>query len=244
MGEVISVSFMLSMFSGSFTVNRVEELSAIAVPVPSETRTYLPLSHYDAVNNIIKSVSHLGYQVIEENYGLSSDGQRLFGVLKLDSGVNDYTYAIGLRNSYDKSLSYAIAAGFQVFVCENLCFSGDRIVFRKHNHQLRPVQAVNEALVNLPSRYNALHDRIEFLKTENLSGDSAARLLVRMAEGGVINSNDIIPIWKEYQSPHHEEFAVPTKFALLMATTERLKGWRSPNRLDESHRLLGQFFNL
>ena len=234
---------MLSMFSGSFTANSVEELAAIAVSVPQETRTYLPLSHYDAANKILCGVNELGYQVVEQNYGLSKNGQRLFGVIKLNSGVDGYAYTIGLRNSYNKSLSYAIAAGFQVFVCENLCFSGDKIAFRKHNHQLDPTEVVNEALVKLLPRYEDLRSRIESLKDETISDDYAARLLVQMAEKRIVNSNDIIPIWKEFQYPRHEEFAVPTKFALVMATTERFKSWRSPNRLDEAHNLLGQFFN-
>ena len=44
----------------------------------------------------------------------------------------DYNTVIGLRNSHDKVISAGVACGSGVFVCDNLCFSGEVKLARKH----------------------------------------------------------------------------------------------------------------
>jgi hypothetical protein len=53
-----------------------------------------------------------------------SDGMRMFGVIDLSSGFDGCRFAIGLRNSHDKSLRLSCTVGLRVFVYENLAFHG------------------------------------------------------------------------------------------------------------------------
>jgi hypothetical protein len=39
---------------------------------------------------------------------------------------------VGIRNSHDKAFAAGIIAGAQVLVCDNLCFSGEILLARKH----------------------------------------------------------------------------------------------------------------
>jgi len=55
----------------------------------------------------------------------SGDGVKLFGVLDLEITFDGCRFAIGIRNSNDKSMRLALTAGYRVFVCDNMEFHGD-----------------------------------------------------------------------------------------------------------------------
>jgi hypothetical protein len=59
---------------------------------------------------------------------------RMFGVLGLEASFEGCRFAIGLRNSHDKSFRLSCTVGVRVFVCENPAFSGDyTAVLAKHS---------------------------------------------------------------------------------------------------------------
>lgn len=64
---------------------------------------------------------------------LSGDRARFFGTLTrrtpLSDGVN---VAVGLRSSIDKSIALQWYCGSRVFVCDNLAFSAEAQITRKH----------------------------------------------------------------------------------------------------------------
>ena len=63
--------------------------------------------------------------VVREEYAVSSDGMKMFGVMGLSSGFEGCRFAIGSRNSHDKSFRLSCTVGLRVFVCENLAFQGE-----------------------------------------------------------------------------------------------------------------------
>src|SRR5262249_51585397 len=75
-----------------------------------------------------------GLHVVQEGHGLWRDGQRYFGLMEVRNGSNadDFGLVVGLRNSHDKSFPAALALGSRVFVCDNLAFSGEVKLSRKH----------------------------------------------------------------------------------------------------------------
>jgi hypothetical protein len=52
---------------------------------------------------------------VREEYAVSSDGMRMFGVMDLSSGFDGCRFAIGLRNSHDKSFRLSCTVGLRVF---------------------------------------------------------------------------------------------------------------------------------
>jgi hypothetical protein len=50
---------------------------------------------------------------------------KMFGVLDLETEMHGCRFAIGLRNSHDKSMRLGLTVGYRVFVCSNMAFSGD-----------------------------------------------------------------------------------------------------------------------
>jgi hypothetical protein len=102
------------------------------LPVPVATETHVPIAHSAVVDMVKYSLGFYGHEVLTEDYGVTPDGGRFFGVLSLRSKYGDYTDTVGLRNSHDKRFPIGISFGSRVFVCDNLAFSGDHVIKRRH----------------------------------------------------------------------------------------------------------------
>src|SRR6516165_7536237 len=100
-----------------------EELAM--VPTPPATATHRPVPHHVIVEALVDTLGLRQIGVIREEFAVSSDGMKMFGVLDLATGFEGCRFSIGLRNSHDKSFRLAITVGVRVLVCENMAFSGD-----------------------------------------------------------------------------------------------------------------------
>ncbi|MBP5531989.1 MAG: hypothetical protein J6Y54_08190, partial [Lentisphaeria bacterium] len=99
------------------------------------------------------------------------------------------------------------------------------------------------AIEELELEFLNLETVSEELKLHEVSADEARAAIVRAAEVGAVNSCDIVPIFREFQKPRHEEFAEPTRWSLLNAFTEHAKKY-SPGRADICYRGLTRLFGL
>ena len=112
--------------------NHVSEAEVFSVPAVHFTPTFKPFHHRDIISVVKEGVQAVGLDIVEKEYVLAQNGQRMFGVYHLSQGTSEMSWSIGIRNSTNKSMSIGICAGTRVFVCENLCFSGEFLAFRKH----------------------------------------------------------------------------------------------------------------
>jgi hypothetical protein len=99
------------------------ELAQIAVP--EATRTHRPVPHHEIVEALVETLSFRHIGVVNEEYAVSTDGMKMFGVLDLETQMDGCRFSIGIRNSHDKSLRLGLTAGLRVLVCSNMAFSGD-----------------------------------------------------------------------------------------------------------------------
>ena len=75
-------------------------------------------------------------------------------------------------------------------------------------------------MTELENEFLILETVCEDLKIIYLKNDDEARSrIVRAAELGAINSSDIVPVFREFKNPRHEEFSEPTRYSLLNAFT-------------------------
>ena len=116
--------------------NHVSEAEVIAVPDVPFTRTFKPFHHRDIISVVKQGVQAVGLEIVKSEYVLAQNGQRMFGVFDLSQGTSELSWSIGIRNSMNKSMSIGITAGTRVFVCDNLCFSGEFLAFRRHTSGL------------------------------------------------------------------------------------------------------------
>jgi hypothetical protein len=116
--------------------NHVTEAEVFNVPAVPFTRTFSPVHHRDVIGAIKEAISVVGMDIVKSEYVLAQNNQRMFGVYDLSQGTSELSWSIGIRNSMNKSMSLGVTAGTRVFVCDNLCFSGEYLTFRRHTSGL------------------------------------------------------------------------------------------------------------
>jgi hypothetical protein len=125
--------------SGTLIVHRggweATKADLAAVPVPEPTESYHPVPYSRFVEEVELHVPRFGLRIQSEQFALAREGAQMFGVLTCANGTSHHDYApvLGLRSSYDRSLSVGLVGGaVRVFVCDNLAFSGEVTMHRKH----------------------------------------------------------------------------------------------------------------
>jgi len=229
------------LLPGARSVSR-QELAMIPTPYP--TPTWKPVPHSVVAELAVNEAERRGWQTMSEEYGLGSGQSKMFGVLRFSpDGRTDYTRALGIRNSHDKTLAVGLTVGVNVLVCANLAFGGSCVVHRKHTSGIELERILGSMFDKMQEGFVRLERRVEAMKIEAVSIDDARRLTVLAAEIKAIPSCDILTVLNEFKKPRHEEFRAPTQWNLLNAFTEISKKY-SPMRANLCQRKLATLFKL
>ncbi len=232
----------LMLHAGS---NAASESDVFAVSTPDATETWQPVPHSRLIASVQQAVELSGFTIAQREYGLFNDGARMFGVWALTNHENapDYQLAIGLRNSHDKRFPAGLAVGSRVFVCDNLAFSSEIVVARKHTSRI--LQDLDRLVLEAVGRVGEARQmqdvRIAAYKNRELSALEAHDLLIRSVDAGVMANSYIPKVLDEYRNTEHEEFAPRTAWSLFNAYTEVFKGTNPldlPARTTRLHGLL------
>lgn len=214
-------------------------------PVPSETDSYVPVPYGRFVEEVELHVPRFGLQITDARYALAREGQQMFGVLTCRNGGEhaDYALALGLRSSYDRSLSVGIVAGARVFCCDNLSFSGEAGTNRKHTvNVFRDLpDLIYRLLSKVSSMQGRIHAEIAAMKGRELSPETADHLMVEAVRRNVLPASQLPQVIGAWERPAHEAFAARTAWSLYNAFTEVSKS-RSPRvQMDAGLRLASTF---
>lgn len=197
------------------------------IPVPPGTRTHQPLSHYGVVEALTESLSFRLLEVVRDEYAVSPDGMKMFGVMDLNSEFDGCRFSIGLRNSNDKSMRLALTAGVRIFVCDNMAFSGDfNPLFHKHTRNLELRDSITLAVDRIHRNFLPLQAQVNEMKALNLS-DETVKLIIY--EAFVDRKLRGIPrhllnlVHQHYFEPKYEEFESRTLWSLSNAFTSAFK---------------------
>ena len=209
-----------------------------AVPLPQKTQSYQPVSHYDLAINLGRIAQDLlrDFTMDRSQFGLARDGQQMFGVHTFKNGDENLGLSIGFRNSYDKSMSVGIAIGASVFVCDNLAFTGEVTILRKHT--LNVWQDLEEMMVTSIYRsrnnFNRIVEDAEEMKYAYLSNDNAFRLLGFLYGKGVLMPRQLPVVKREWINPSFNEFSNNSLWSFYNCCTEALKS-SPPSKIMEKH---------
>ena len=214
------------------------------VQTPKGTDTWHPVPHIQVIESLEKGIRKQGWEISDEQYGLARDDQKLFGVMSIENSDNpEWSRTIGIRNSHDKSLCVGITAGVNVLVCSNLAFGGTAVLQRRHTSGIDIEEMVEAGIATLADSFLSLEITLDRLRDLYLTENQARTLIVRIAEADAIPSCDILPVFKEFQTPRHNEFGDPSCWSLLNAITETAHKY-APARVDRCHRKLTRLFGL
>ena len=200
------------------------ELDLIEAPPP--TTSWYPLKHSTVVTAVEGTLDRAGFSIVKSRLSVSHDGFRFFGVLDLASQIgSSESLSIGIRNSNDKSFPIGFCCGARTFVCDNLAFSAEIVIARKHTRfgENRYREGIANAVGTLPQFVANETQRIEAMKAHELSDDQANSLILQSAEKQVIGWRCIPNVLREWRAPTQEAFQPRTTYSLLNAFTEVLK---------------------
>ena len=155
----------LCMCEGKF----VDRNEVALVDTPPSTSTWKPVPHIAVIDAVTEVVKAHQWTITEEQFGLACEGQKLFGVMKINkSSSSDWVRCIGLRNSHDKSFSVGLSAGISVMVCSNMAFGGTMVIKRRHTSRMKLAELVDVAVNELENEFLILETVCEDLKVQYL----------------------------------------------------------------------------
>jgi hypothetical protein len=196
------------------------------IPLPEATETHQPLPHYELIETLIETLSYRYLKVRRDEYAVSSDGMKLFGVMDLEYGFTGCNYSIGLRNSNDKSMRLALTAGYRVFVCDNMMFSGDfQPLLHKHTKNLNLLDALSIAVDRIHRNFEPMKEKVILWQETELS-DEIAKLVIYEAflDKKLKVPRSLLPLVHDYYfKPDHEAFRARNLWSLSNAFTSAFK---------------------
>jgi hypothetical protein len=165
------------------------------------------------------------HEIAEEHHATTSDGMRYFGVLCLRSPYGEYTDMLGLRNSHDKSLPIGIAFGSRVFVCDNLAFSADHVIRRKHTVRAKRELPALLADIIQPLKEQRISQNQKLLAYQGaaLTDEAADHAILTMYRQDIIGVQRIADVVEQWERPAHD-WGDKTAWRLFNAATFALSG--------------------
>lgn len=153
-----------------------EELAKLHVP--DATKTHKPIPHIEIVDGLIEALSFRHIKVVKEEFCATPDGGKMFGLLELNSEFHGCRFAIGMRNSNDKSMRLALTIGYKVFVCDNMAFNSDFTpVLTKHSNSVNLIDLLAIGVDRMQRNFAPLQQQVEAWQTTRITDDEA-RLII------------------------------------------------------------------
>lgn len=205
----------------------VERSALSNVELPASTRSYQPVRYDELVNLVQDALADIGFRFANEAHGLMKDESKYFGLMELTNGVENSQHALvmGVRASLDKSMAPSFAFGSQVFVCDNLAFTGEIVLKRKQTtfiqRDLRTL--VIDAVGHVKVMRQHQDARFEIYQETKLTTTKVGAVICEMYRRGIVNASRLGKVIEQWDEPQHD-FGGRTAWRLFNATTEALKG--------------------
>lgn len=223
--------------SGTRKIAR-EELMMLAIP--EGTRTHQPIAHHAIVKALVESLAFRHITVVREEYAVSPDGGKMFGVLDLDAEWNNVRFSIGVRNSNDKSMRLGMTVGYRVMVCDNMMFKGDFApIFHKHTRKLDLLDVISVGVDRMQRGFAPLKTQIQSWQNHPLTDEQAKLLIYRAFLEDRFPKTIMADVHRRYFEPQHEAFAGRTLWSLSNAFTSAFKRLTPMSQFSVTARLGG-----
>jgi len=194
------------------------------IPTPDATSTFQPVPHSRIVDALVEALGFRHISVVADEYAVSNDGMKLFGVLELDYSFTGCRFAIGIRNSNDKSLRLAMTVGYRVVVCSNLAFNGDFTpVLAKHSKRFDLLDSLSIGLDRMQRNFEPLQRTVNRWKEVQMDDKQAKEVVYDAVIEKLIPAKLMNEVHHHYFEPEHDEFKDRTLWSLSNAFTSAYK---------------------
>jgi hypothetical protein len=231
--------------------HKVERTTLDLIATPPATETWFPIPHRSLLGQVENKLRNSGLEIVNEAHALTHDGNRYFGLLQVvsDEQSRDFALVLGIRNSHGQSFPAGLVVGASVFCCDNLSFSGEIRIDRKHTKFINRdlPQLVEAAVGRLADQRHKQELRFLTYQRTELSDSEAHDLVIQALDAQVLPVTKIPDVLDEWRHPRHPEFrAGKTAWRLFNSFTEIGKGAleRLPRRTQALHGILDSHVGL
>ena len=179
----------------------------LAMPEPERTETHLPIPHHSLYDIARTRLELNGYDVQNPKHYINREGAHYFSVMQIhhidEPQDEGHTTMCALRNSHDKTFAASLAVGARVFVCDNLSFSGDIVVGKKHTPNIwdELPEIIESAVRQIRVMRKRQDIRFAEYKEAPLNDNMADHLLMESYRRGIINLKRIGRVNQEWREP-------------------------------------------
>jgi hypothetical protein len=208
----------------------LDQIARVATPDPTET--WYPIPHIAVLEAVEETLQATAFGVQSRRLALSANCNQFFATLDLFAPIGQgVTLSVGIRNSIDKTLPLGFCAGHRCVVCDNLAFSAELLVNRKHtvNGGARFREAIALAAGRLEAFRISEADRVNRMQALGLDDREAESVILRAWESRIISHLQLPAVLKEWREPSHGEFGPRTRWSLFNAFTEVLRPFSQSN---------------
>lgn len=223
---------------------KISREQLIGIPTPLATATHHPVPHHDVINALVETLSFRHMDVIKDEYAVSKDGMKLFGVMELGAQFHGCRFALGIRNSHDKSFRLSMTVGYRVFVCENLMFQGEYTpVLAKHTKNFSLLNALSVGVDDMQRNYTPMVQQVKTWQESRISDVEAKMVIYEAFISGELDVPRHLArvVHQNYFEPTHEEFESRSMWSLSNAFTSAFKVLDDPISIFRATAKLGDF---
>ena len=196
------------------------------LPTPAPTATHQPVPHWRLVEALVETLGFRHIGVMQDEYAVSRDGMRMFGVLNLDISESGIQFSIGIRNAHDKSMTIGVTVGYKVLVCENMAFGGDFTpILKKHSKNLDLIELVSVGVDSIQRHFQPLIKRIDVWRGFELSDLHAKGIIYDAFVARRLKAPKYLAevVHQHYFEPEYEEFKARSLWRMQNAFTSSFK---------------------
>lgn len=187
-----------------------EQVALCGTPEPKGKR-HVPIPHIFLIEETVKAIETAGFTIEEEEHILCRQDKddpsiwlRYFGGFALtrkDLTGEDRRIVLGLRNANDMGFAAAICIGNKMMVCDNLDFSSEEKLARRHTTNIRRdlPNTIASAISRITKRWAEMTHRIELYKSHELTEGEASRLAVHLVDSRSLPKQklyDVVSLWR------------------------------------------------
>lgn len=221
----------------------MSQLNKMPKPIPA-TKWHKPIPHFTAITAVLDELKSRKLTVSELEVGTSHNDLRCFWLAKLVS-EGDLAHFIGGRNAHDRSVSYALYGGADIFICSNMMVSAKFSDARKHTNGITEDLAdlVNKSLDRVLRENVVNRKRINYYKKQPLGNKDAYFFMVDAMKRDILGPSKIKYLVEQWEKPLHEEFAPKNAWSLHNCFTEIFKDLHSADLVYHRNTVLNEMMD-
>ena len=212
------------LLSDGKKTQRLTRVQLAELVTPPSTDSFQPIAHSVLIASLEEALAFRHISIVRDDYAVSPDGMKLFGLLELNADFEGVRFAIGLRNSNDKTMRLGMVAGGRVTICDNMMLSGDfKPMLAKHSKHFDLIESVSIGVDRIQRGFAPLRQAITAKRKREMSDDEARLSIYRAFMESRFPVTAMKDVHRFYFEPEYDEFHARTVWSLENAFTSAFK---------------------